>query len=88
MKNKLVPLAETVNGIGIRGVKAADVMVTRLTLLAILDNLAADEAQSSSSQRRALPSRVKMHRDIEIKEGRWLRRRGRPALSPMKDYGA
>jgi MarR family transcriptional regulator, organic hydroperoxide resistance regulator len=65
LKTKLVPFAEAVNGIGIRGIKAADVVVTRLTLLAILDNLAADETQSSSSQRRALPSRVKMHRDIE-----------------------
>ncbi len=52
LKNKLVPLAEAVNGIGIRGVKAADVTITRRTLLAILDNLAADEAQSASPQRR------------------------------------
>ena len=52
LKNKLVPLAEALNGIGIRGVKAADVTITRRTLLAILDNLAADEAQSASPQRR------------------------------------
>ena len=52
LKSKLVPLAEEVNGIGIRGIKAADVAVTRRTLLAILDNLALDEAQSSSPQRR------------------------------------
>jgi MarR family transcriptional regulator, organic hydroperoxide resistance regulator len=55
LKNKLVPLAEAVNGIGIRGVKTADVTITRRTLLAILDNLAVDEAQSVSPQRRIPP---------------------------------
>ena len=52
LKSKLVPLAEAVNGIGIRSIKAADVTLTRRTLLAILDNLAIDELQSSSPQRR------------------------------------
>ena len=52
LKSKLVPLAEEVNNIGIRGIKAADVTATRQTLLAILDNLAFDELQSSSTQRR------------------------------------
>jgi DNA-binding MarR family transcriptional regulator len=58
LKNKLVPLAEAVNGIGIRGVKAADVTITRRTLLAVLDNLAADEALSASPQRR-IPAPVR-----------------------------
>lgn len=53
LKNKLVPLAEAVNGIGIGGIKAADVAVTRRTLLAILDNLARDEALTPASQRDA-----------------------------------
>ena len=52
LKSKLVPLAEEVNNVGIRGIKAADVTVARQTLLAILDNLAFDEMQSSSTQRR------------------------------------
>src|SRR5687768_15190550 len=42
LKRKLVPLAEEVNRIGIRGIKAADVTATRRTLLAILDSLARD----------------------------------------------
>lgn len=46
LKSKLVPLAEDVNGIGIRGIKPADVAVTRQTLLAILDNLACEEMRS------------------------------------------
>jgi DNA-binding MarR family transcriptional regulator len=54
LKGKLVPLAEEVNSVGIRGIKAADVAATRRTLLAILDNLARDELQSSRSQRRTL----------------------------------
>lgn len=53
LKNKLVPLAEAVNGIGIGGIKTADVAVTRRTLLAILDNLARDEAPSPASHRDA-----------------------------------
>lgn len=52
LKTRLVPFAEEVNGIGIRGVKTADVVTTRQTLLAILDNLALDEVQSSAPQRR------------------------------------
>ena len=52
LKSKLVPLAEEVNNIGIRSIRAADVATTRQTLLAILDNLAADEVQSSATQRR------------------------------------
>jgi len=52
LKTRLVPLAVQVNGIGIRGVKPADVVTTRQTLLAILDNLALDEVQSSAPQRR------------------------------------
>ncbi len=52
LKSKVVPLAEEVNSIGIRGIKAPDVAITRRTLLAILDNLAIDELRSSSPQRR------------------------------------
>lgn len=55
LKRKLVPLAEEVNGIGVRGIKAADVAATRQTLLAILDNLADDERRSSPTPRRVPP---------------------------------
>ncbi|HEX6296054.1 MAG TPA: MarR family transcriptional regulator [Burkholderiales bacterium] len=40
LERKLVPLAEEVNKIAVRGVSAADVEATRRTLLAIAENLA------------------------------------------------
>ena len=48
LKNKLVPLAEEVNRIAVRGVPAADVSATRRTLLAVLENLARDEADAAA----------------------------------------
>jgi DNA-binding MarR family transcriptional regulator len=44
LKRKLVPLAEEVNRVAARGVPAADLTVTRRTLLALIANLARDEA--------------------------------------------
>jgi DNA-binding MarR family transcriptional regulator len=44
LKSELVPLAESVNNIAVRGVKSADVKITRAVLLSIIDNLAKDEA--------------------------------------------
>jgi DNA-binding MarR family transcriptional regulator len=44
LKKKLVPLAEEVNAVAMRGLKAADVETTRRCLLVMLDNLARDEA--------------------------------------------
>ncbi len=52
LKSKLVPLAEEVNGIGVRGIKSADIAAARLTLLAMLENLARDEIESAYSSRR------------------------------------
>lgn len=46
LKHRLVPLAEEVNEIAARGVRAADIATTRQTLLTILENLALDEAGS------------------------------------------
>ena len=40
LERKLVPLAEEVNKIAVRGVRAADIETTRRTLLAIAENLA------------------------------------------------
>ena len=40
LERKLVPLAEAVNKIAVRGVSAAEVAATRRTLLAIAENLA------------------------------------------------
>ena len=42
LKRKLVPLAEAVNAISVRGIAAADVATTRKVLLSMLANLAAD----------------------------------------------
>jgi DNA-binding MarR family transcriptional regulator len=46
LKSKLVPLAEEVNDVAVQGVPAAEVAATRRTLLAVLENLARDEAQA------------------------------------------
>jgi MarR family transcriptional regulator, organic hydroperoxide resistance regulator len=46
LKAKLVPLAEEVNEIAVRNVRPTEVAVTRRTLLAIIENLAEDEAQA------------------------------------------
>ena len=43
LKSRLVPLAEEVNKIALRGLKAADVAATRATLLAMIENLARDD---------------------------------------------
>lgn len=43
LKGRLVPLAETVNKIAVRGVKRSDVATTRRVLLATIANLAQDE---------------------------------------------
>jgi DNA-binding MarR family transcriptional regulator len=49
LKAKLVPLAEEVNRIAVRGVPARDVAATRRTLLAVLESLAQDEAGTAAS---------------------------------------
>lgn len=50
LKRKLVPLAEEVNEIAVRGVPARDVAVTRRTLLAVLESLADDEASEGAER--------------------------------------
>jgi DNA-binding MarR family transcriptional regulator len=44
LRNRLVPLAEDVNRIAVRGVRRADIAATRAALLGIIENLARDEA--------------------------------------------
>ena len=51
LERKLVPLALEVNAIAVRGVARTDVTATRRALLAILANLAQDEAGASASVR-------------------------------------
>lgn len=57
LKRKLVPLAEEVNDISIRGVPEKDIRTTRNVLLAIISNLAADEEQAVNENRRMLSTR-------------------------------
>ncbi|MGB7102013.1 MAG: MarR family transcriptional regulator [Xanthobacteraceae bacterium] len=47
LKAKLVPFAEQVNEVAIHNVKLADIITTRRTLLAIIENLAEDEVHST-----------------------------------------
>jgi MarR family transcriptional regulator, organic hydroperoxide resistance regulator len=54
LKTRLVPLAEEVNAIAIRGVKAADIAVTRAVLLALIENLARDEQDKRMPSTREL----------------------------------
>ena len=46
LKGKLVPLAEEVNEIGVRGLSERERETVRRALLAIIDNLAADSSKS------------------------------------------
>lgn len=55
LQRKLEPLAEEVNRIAIAGVSAADVAITRKTLLAIIENLAQDEIASSGETPASAP---------------------------------
>ena len=54
LKSRLVPLAEDVNAIAMRGVKAADIAVTRAVLLALIENLARDEQDKRMPSTREL----------------------------------
>jgi DNA-binding MarR family transcriptional regulator len=64
LKSRLVPLAEEVNNVAVRGVKLSDIAVTRQTLLAIIENLAADEVGTRKRARRrpGSPSAGSRHR--------------------------
>ena len=54
LRPKLVPLAEEVNDIAVRGASAADVAATRRTLLLVIENLAQDEL--AAGKKRRMPS--------------------------------
>ncbi len=73
LKSRLVPFAEAVNEIAIRGIPAADVAVTRKTLLAMIENLAVEEAASRGATRR-MPSTRQMGR-LVAEAGNGARRR-------------
>jgi DNA-binding MarR family transcriptional regulator len=62
LKEKLVPLAEEVNDIAIRGAAPQDVAAARRVMLTIIDNLVADEAGSAAGRR--IPSTRELARII------------------------
>jgi DNA-binding MarR family transcriptional regulator len=72
LKSKLVPLAEEVNEVAVQGVPAADVTATRRTLLAVLENLARDEASAADGLR--VPSTRELAR-LAMQAGRSRRTR-------------
>ena len=80
LKTKLVPLAEEVNEVALRDVDRADIAATRRTLLVLIANLAADEAESLALRRR-IPSTRELSRLLNGSRPRArkspLRRRGR-----------
>jgi len=55
LKRNLVPLAEEVNAISVRGIAPKDVTVARQVLIGIIANLAEDEAHAANEDRR-IPS--------------------------------
>jgi DNA-binding MarR family transcriptional regulator len=61
LKTKLVPLAEEVNAVALGRVDPGDVAATRRTLLTLIANLAADEAESLTLHRR-IPSTRELSR--------------------------
>ena len=61
LKAKLVPLAEDVNRVAVTGISPADIARSREILLAIIENLARDEARAENSARR-IPSTRELSR--------------------------
>jgi MarR family transcriptional regulator, organic hydroperoxide resistance regulator len=61
LRAKLVPLAEEVNDVALRGVSAGEIAATRRTLLALIHNLAEDEMASLTPLRR-IPSTRELSR--------------------------
>jgi DNA-binding MarR family transcriptional regulator len=59
LKEKLVPLAEEVNEIAIRGVDPADISRARRMLLVMIENIARDEAEYAEPARAARVRRMR-----------------------------
>ena len=58
LKDKLVPLAEEVNRIAVQGVEPAQLAAARGVLIAVIENLARDEARQESVERRVPSTRA------------------------------
>jgi MarR family transcriptional regulator, organic hydroperoxide resistance regulator len=63
LERRLIPLAEEVNRVAVRGVSDNDVAATRRTLLAVLANLAQDEVHPDNAGRR-MPSTRELGRRV------------------------
>lgn len=63
LKQALVPLAEDVNDIAVRGLSDSEIAVARKVLLTIITNLAEDEAASEDAGRR-MPSTRELSRRL------------------------
>jgi len=72
LKRRLVPLAVEVNKVAIEGTSEADVAATRRTLLAIIENLAHDEAAATGKRR--VPSTREQARTVANAESESLRK--------------
>jgi DNA-binding MarR family transcriptional regulator len=70
LRTHLVPLAEAVNSVAVRGVKPANIAIARTVLLAIIENMAADEQGADM--------RMPSTREL-AKGGRRARKRALPA---------
>lgn len=67
LEGKLVPLAIEVNEISMRGTTEEEILTTRKVLLAMIKNLAADEAEAGDTERK-MPSTRKLG-DIVSRSG-------------------
>ena len=77
LKTKLVPLAEEVNEIAARNVKAADIAITRQTLLSIIENLARDELDAATKEHRIPSTREWAERGAAMAKGKRTRAKKR-----------
>jgi DNA-binding MarR family transcriptional regulator len=77
LKSKLVPLAEQVNEVAARNVKASDIAITRQTLLSIIENLARDEIDAAAAERRIPSTREWAERGAAMAKGKRARGRKR-----------
>jgi DNA-binding MarR family transcriptional regulator len=64
LRPTLEPLAQEVNAIAVRGIVESDIAATRRTLLAIVENLASDELETTRSDRR-MPSTRELSRRLD-----------------------
>jgi DNA-binding MarR family transcriptional regulator len=78
----LVPLAEDVNRIAVRGLKHVDVATTRRVLLSLIENLARDEQAADMR----MPSTRELARLKAGGRKRRLRKRIRPARVSLASY--